>query len=61
MRNFITRLFWFAVYAVAILTLIKGVAFLFDCSPKNLNLAWKQSINVAVVLLLINLLFGFRK
>lgn len=61
MRNFITQLFWLAVFTVSILTLIKGVAFLFDCSPKNLDLVWKQSINVTVVLLLINLLFGFRK
>lgn len=61
MRNFITRLFWLAVFSVAILTLIKGVAFLFDSSPKNLTLVWEQSINVAVILLLINLLFGFRR
>jgi len=61
MRNYITGTFTFILILTSIITLLVGIAWLFDCKPNNLYLVWKYSYNSLTVSFLFYILFGGKK
>lgn len=61
MKNFINKVFTLLSFIVVILSIIVGIAWLFDCKPHNLYYALGISCDCIIVSFLFFILFGGNK
>lgn len=61
MRDFITKTFWNFLAGTLFITLIVGIAWLFDSKPNNLYFVWHVGLKTTTVSFLFFILFGGNK